>query len=80
MFHRYGLALASTLLLSWPLAAHAADTIKIGFPMPLSGPTAVYGKPILAGAEMAVAEINAKGGLLGRQARTTLARQQGERR
>ena len=67
MFHRYGLALASTLLLSWPLAANAADTIKIGFPIPLSGPGAVYGKPILAGAQMAVAEINAKGGLLGRQ-------------
>jgi len=67
MFHRYGLALASTLLLSSPLAANAADTIKIGFPIPLSGPTAVYGKPILAGAQMAVAEINAKGGLLGRQ-------------
>jgi len=67
MFNRYGLALASTLLLSWPLAANAASTIKIGFPIPLSGPTAVYGKPILAGAQMAVAEINAKGGVLGRQ-------------
>jgi branched-chain amino acid transport system substrate-binding protein len=67
MFHRYGLALASTLLLSWPLAANAADTIKIGFPIPLSGFASVYGKPILAGAQMAVAEINAKGGLLGRQ-------------
>ncbi len=67
MFHRYGLALASTLLLSWPLAANAADTIKIGFPIPLSGPGSVYGKPILAGAQMAVAEINGKGGLLGRQ-------------
>jgi branched-chain amino acid transport system substrate-binding protein len=67
MFHRYGLALASTLMLSWPIAANAADTIKIGFPIPLSGPGSVYGKPILAGAQMAVAEINAKGGLLGRQ-------------
>ena len=67
MFHRYGLALASMLLLSWPLAASATDTIKIGFPIPLSGPTAVYGKPVLAGAEMAVAEINAKGGVLGRK-------------
>jgi len=67
MLHRYGLALASTLLLSWPVAASAADTIKIGFPIPLSGPAAVYGKPILAGAEMAVAEINAKGGVLGRK-------------
>lgn len=50
-----------------PSAAIAADTIKIGFPIPLSGPTAVYGKPVLAGAEMAVAEINAKGGVLGRK-------------
>jgi branched-chain amino acid transport system substrate-binding protein len=66
MLHRYGLALASTLMLSWPFAANAAD-IKIGFPIPLSGPTAVYGKPILAGAQMAVAEINASGGVLGRK-------------
>jgi branched-chain amino acid transport system substrate-binding protein len=67
MFHRYALALASTLLLSCPLTANAAGTIKIGFPIPLSGPTAVYGKPVLAGAQMAVAEINAKGGVLGKQ-------------
>jgi branched-chain amino acid transport system substrate-binding protein len=67
MFRRYGLMLASTLLISWPLAAKAADTIKIGFPIPLSGPTAVYGKPVLAGAQMAVAEINANGGVLGRK-------------
>ena len=50
-----------------PLAAVAADPIKIGFPMPLSGPTAVYGVPISKGAEMAVADINAKGGVLGRK-------------
>jgi branched-chain amino acid transport system substrate-binding protein len=67
MFHRYGLALASALVISWPLAAGAAEPIKIGFPIPLSGPTAVYGKPVLAGAEMAVAEINARGGVLGRK-------------
>src|SRR5438094_468735 len=51
----------------WPLTAGAADNIKIGFPIPLSGPTAVYGKPVLAGAEMAVQELNAKGGVLGRK-------------
>src|SRR6516164_11542254 len=59
------LALAATAL--WPLAAGAAENIKVGFPIPLSGPTAVYGKPVLAGAEMAVEEINAQGGLLGRK-------------
>src|SRR5262252_6713177 len=67
MFRRYGMMLASTLLISWPLAAGAADTIKIGFPIPLSGAAGVYGKPILAGAQMAVAEINANGSILGKK-------------
>jgi branched-chain amino acid transport system substrate-binding protein len=50
-----------------PFGASAADTIKIGFPMPLSGPAAVYGVPTTKGAEIAIADINAKGGVLGRQ-------------
>ena len=50
-----------------PLPATAADTIKIGFPMPLSGPAAVYGVPVTKAAELAVADINAKGGVLGRK-------------
>src|SRR5215471_16728655 len=62
---RFGIAFAAICL--WPVASIAADTIKIGFPIPLSGPTSVYGKPVLAGAEMAVAEINAKGGVLGKK-------------
>ena len=66
MNNRFGLALASALL-SWPLAAHAASTIKIGFPIPLSGPVAVYGQPVLTGAKLAVSQINAKGGVLGRK-------------
>jgi branched-chain amino acid transport system substrate-binding protein len=69
MSSRWRLAVACTAAIAlWPLAASAAaDTIKIGFPIPLSGPTAVYGQPVLQGAQMAVAEINAKGGVLGRQ-------------
>jgi branched-chain amino acid transport system substrate-binding protein len=50
-----------------PGAGSAAENIKVGFPIPLSGPTAVYGEPVLKGAEMAVSEINAKGGVLGRK-------------
>ena len=50
-----------------PRPVSAEETIKIGFPMPLSGPTAVYGVPITKGAEMAIADINAKGGVLGRK-------------
>ena len=38
-----------------PAAAAAAETIKIGYPMPLSGPASVYGVPVTKGAEMAVA-------------------------
>jgi len=49
------------------MSALAAEPIKIGFPIPLSGPTAVYGEPVLKGAELAVSEINAKGGVLGRK-------------
>ena len=66
MDRRYCLALAFAATALWPAMSNAAD-IKIGFPIPLSGPGAVYGKPILAGAQMAVAEINAKGGVLGRK-------------
>jgi branched-chain amino acid transport system substrate-binding protein len=66
MRSRYGVAAALAAAACWPLSAAAAD-IKIGFPIPLSGPTAVYGEPVLKGAEMAVSEINAKGGVLGRK-------------
>jgi branched-chain amino acid transport system substrate-binding protein len=61
-----GLAIAALVAVA-PLGAKAADTIKIGFPIPLSGPTAVYGEPVLKGAELAAKEINEKGGVLGRK-------------
>jgi branched-chain amino acid transport system substrate-binding protein len=57
-------AAASALL---PSTTRAADAIKIGMPMALSGPGALYGQPITRGAEMCVAEINAAGGLQGRK-------------
>ena len=61
------LALSCAAAILAPAAASAQATIKIGFPMPLSGPAAVYGVPILKGAEMAVEEINATGGVLGKK-------------
>jgi branched-chain amino acid transport system substrate-binding protein len=67
MVRRHVLALACAAAALAPLAAAAAEPIKIGFPIPLSGPTAVYGEPILKGAQMAVAEVNKKGGVLGRK-------------
>src|SRR5436190_789890 len=67
MRFRHSLAALWAAAMLAPLSATAADNIKIGFPMPLSGPTAVYGVPITKGAEMAIADINAKGGVLGRK-------------
>ncbi|MGO8920349.1 MAG: ABC transporter substrate-binding protein [Stellaceae bacterium] len=67
MLIRQLLTLACAAAVVVPSGALAKDPIRIGFPIPLSGATAIYGVPILTGAEMAVAEINAKGGVLGRQ-------------
>ena len=65
--HRWLAALWAAVTLAPLAAASATETIKIGFPMPLSGPAAVYGVPVTKGAELAVADINAKGGVLGRK-------------
>src|SRR5688572_12717287 len=47
--------------------AHAQKPIKVGVPIPLSGPAALYGEPALKGAHMFVQELNAAGGVLGRK-------------
>ena len=67
MSHRRILRLVDLAAGLVPFAAAGKSTVKIGYPMPLSGPASVYGVPITKGAEMAVAEINAKGGVLGRK-------------
>ena len=53
--------------LAVPLTAVAQKPIKVGFPMILSGPGALFGEPALKGAKMFEEEINAKGGVLGRK-------------
>jgi branched-chain amino acid transport system substrate-binding protein len=53
--------------LAVPLTADAQKPIKVGFPMILSGPGALFGEPALKGAQMFEEEINAKGGVLGRK-------------
>src|SRR5262245_17471482 len=55
-----GLALA-------PLPASAQKSIKVGYPVILSGPGALIGEPSLKGAQMYVEELNARGGVLGRK-------------
>jgi branched-chain amino acid transport system substrate-binding protein len=54
-------------LLALPLTAEAQKPIKVGFPMILSGPGALFGEPAAKGAQMFVDDINAKGGVLGRK-------------
>jgi len=61
------ITLAIAALLASQLAATAADQIKIGMPMILSGPGALFGEPTLKGAQMYVDEINAQGGVLGKK-------------
>ena len=56
-----------TVVLLVPLAAEAQKPIKVGMPMPLSGPPALFGDPAAKGAQMFVEELNTKGGVLGRK-------------
>jgi len=59
-------ALAALALAVAAPAAHAADPIKIGFGMSLTGPLAANGKMSLVAMQIWEDEVNAKGGLLGR--------------
>ena len=47
--------------------AHAAETVKIGYANPLTGTFAALGKNEIIGAQLAVEQMNAKGGILGRK-------------
>jgi branched-chain amino acid transport system substrate-binding protein len=60
-------ALLLAAVVALPLAAEAQKPIKVGFPMIMSGPGALFGEPASKGAQMFVEEINAKGGVLGRK-------------
>jgi len=67
MHRRTLLIVLLTAALAVPLGAEAQKPIKVGMPMPLSGPPALFGDPASKGAQMYVDEINAKGGVLGRK-------------
>jgi branched-chain amino acid transport system substrate-binding protein len=63
-------ALAGVAQITSPfvITARAADEVKIGFDNPLTGVYAALGKNELIGAQLALEQINAKGGILGRKA------------
>src|SRR4029077_4061279 len=62
-----GAALVSPAMTATPAFAQGGEPIKIGFGMALTGPLAANGKQALLGAKIWQEEVNAKGGLLGRQ-------------
>ena len=61
------LTMVLALALGVPMTASAQKPIKVGMPIPLSGPPALFGDPASKGAQMYVDEVNAKGGVLGRK-------------
>ncbi len=64
---RSGLAVAGAqIFVPFVRRARAADAVKIGLDNPLTGTYAALGKNELVGCQMALDEINAKGGILGR--------------
>jgi urea transport system substrate-binding protein len=62
-----GVALAGALSGNALTSALAAGPIKVGILIPLSGPAGLFGPSSQNCAQMAVDEINASGGILGRQ-------------
>src|SRR5918997_4399924 len=59
------LAAAATTLLALPAAAQ--ETVKFGLVAAMSGQSAKSGEAIVRGLSIAIDEINAKGGVLGRK-------------
>jgi branched-chain amino acid transport system substrate-binding protein len=70
---RHLLAAAATLLLSHAGGAHAQQTLKLAVLQELSGAGASAGTNAKNGALLAIKEINAAGGILGRKIEATVA-------
>ena len=73
-------AMALVGLLALPLAAQTPPPapVRIGLIAPLSGPSSDFGRPVLHGAQLAVHEINAAGGYLGRPVELVVHDDQGQ--
>jgi len=61
------MATAAAFALTLAASAASAEDIQIAVAAPMTGPSAVIGEQFKRGAEKAVADINAKGGLLGKK-------------
>ncbi|MDY6321761.1 MAG: substrate-binding protein [Succinivibrio sp.] len=67
------LALAAGIAALSASTAFAEDTIKIGVPVGLSGANSVVAPSVVQSSELAVEEINAKGGILGKKVELVVA-------
>lgn len=74
-----GIMGAATMALTMAFSAQAQSgpPLKIGVIGPLSGPSSDFGTPMLEGVQLAVDEINAVGGYLGRQLTLVIKDDQG---
>lgn len=71
-------ALAATAGLALAPAALAQNTVRIGVITDRVGPAKPYAEPVTAGAQFAVKELNARGGVLGRQIELLVEDDQGK--
>jgi branched-chain amino acid transport system substrate-binding protein len=63
----YSVALAFLFLISVAVPSGAQDTLKIGAPQPMTGPDAPFGSKFKKAYDLALEEINAKGGVQGKK-------------
>jgi branched-chain amino acid transport system substrate-binding protein len=70
---RGAIAAGAAGILIGPAAGHAADAIKIGMPLALTGPLGVVGEQMRHGAELWAKVVNAKGGVIGRPVQLFIA-------
>ncbi len=64
----------------WALGSSDSDSIQIGVLAPLTGTNAEYGKGFQVGGQMAVDEINAKGGVHGRKLNLVIKDSKGDQK
>ncbi|KAG1252262.1 hypothetical protein G6F65_017994 [Rhizopus arrhizus] len=67
LFSSFRLRLSFVALLAGVASAHAAEPLRIGVPVGLSGANSVVAPGVVQASQLAADEINAAGGILGRQ-------------
>ena len=74
---RLTLSLGLAMALTMPATAQTVQPVRIGVIGPFSGPSSDFGNPMLHGVQLAVDEINAVGGYLGRPLELVIKDDQG---